>query len=227
MILYLTSAKADNDKFDLDEGIVGRYKFLSFSATNNMFNVSANNNKIYLKENGSDIVATLTNGYYDINELKTELSLQLNSTMSGTVSVIVDSKTNKFTITNTLGFYFTFGTNTASTARKLLGFDASDGLIYTTSISSDKPADLNPCKELFINFVENDQKMIHGQDYFNSSLLINTSSGFGETMRYVNVDNFNQYVDFKNTKRIKVKFHDLNENVINLNSDYSIILEEC
>ena len=225
MLLYLNSEKADNNVFKLDEAIVGKYKLQSFSFTNNMYNVNDTNNKIYINENGDNLTATLTNGYYDINDLKTHLSTVLNSTMSGTVTITLNSNTNKYTIANTLNYYFTFGSNTLNSARKLIGFNAVDGT-NATSHTSDVVVDLNPCREFFINIVENDYKNIYGQNYFNSSLFINGIAGFGETMRYINDDNFNQYITLKNTKSMCVEFHDLNENEIDLNSDYSIVLQK-
>ena len=225
-ILYLNSKNARNSIHYLDEAVVGKYKLLSFCYTNNLFNVNDNNNKIYLNENGSNKIGTLTNGFYDLDQLMLNITTALNLVCSGTVATTLDSTTNKYTITNTLNYYFTFETNTDNSARKLLGMNASDGTNNTSQTSS-VPVDVNTYKEIFMNIVENDCKNVCGVNYFNTSLVINGSGLFGEMMRYINVDNFDQYLKIKNTKSLEVKFHDVDENIINLNSDYSIILKKC
>ena len=224
-ILYLYSSNARDNTYYLNEAIKGKYKLLSFCFTNNIFNVNDTNNKIPFNENGVDLVATLTNGYNDINDLKDNISSALNNVASGTLSVAVDTKTNKFTIANGLAFYFTFGTNTSNSSRILLGFNESDG---SNSIgqTSDNPSDLNTYKNVFIDIADNNKKEVFGVNYFNSSLIVNGLGGFGEIFRYVDSDNFNQIIDFKNTKSFEIKFHDDSNNTIDLNSEYCIILKK-
>ena len=227
MKLYLDSSKMVNGEFDLDEPINGKYKLLSFAFTNNLYNVDDTNNKIYINENGVDLTATLTNGYNDASDLESNISVAMNQVTSGTIVVSYDSKTNKFTITGTLPIYFTFGSNITNSARKLMGFNASDGIPSITTQISDVAIDLNTYKEIFVNFNENNDRQIVGVNYFNSSLIIFGNCVMGELMRYTKENFGEQYVDFKTTKTITVKMHDLNENVLNLNSDYSIVLEKC
>lgn len=224
MKLYLHSSDTTNNKFKLDEPISGLWKLQSFCCTNNIFNVNNNNNKIYINENGTDYTVTLTNGYYDFNSLQSHLQTQITSTISGTMTVTTDSNTNKYTFSNTITFYFTFGTNTTNSARKLIGFNQIDGTTSTTQ-TSDNPIDLNNHKSFFINISENDDRDIIGTSYFNTSLFISGEGGFGDIIRYKNVDNFNQFVKFRNTKTLEFSFHDINNNTIDLNSDYEIILE--
>ena len=229
MKLYLDSTLATNNKFKLDNFISGTWKLLYFSFTNNIFNVNDTNNKIYFTEVSTERTATLTNGYYDVNELKTEIQTAINNVASATFTVSVDTKTNKYTFTNgsTTNFYFTFGTNTTNSARKLLGFNANDGTT-NTSQTSNKPVDLNTYPNIFVKIQEDDNTDILGLSFFTSSLVVNGTGSFSDIVRYNNNDNFDQYVRFhKNTKTITLKIHDLNNNDIDLNSDYSIILEKC
>lgn len=226
-ILVLHSNNARNDIHYLDDAIVGKYKLLSFSFTNNIFNVTDYNNKVYINENGTDITITLDNGYYDTTDFVSHLSTKLNASCVGSVTVAINNNTNKLTITNTLDFYFTFGTNTTNSARKLMGFNESDGLIYSLSKTSDVPIDLNTCKNVFVNIVENDNKNVQGVGYFNTSLVIHGIGNFGELVRYIDKDNFDQYIDLKNTKSLKITTHDIDENNIDLNSDYIIIFNKC
>ena len=223
-ILFLHSDKAFNNIFTLDKKIVGEYRLLSFVSTNNIYNVSDNNNKIYWTENSVDKITILTNGHYNYVDFKSHVSTQLNNTGSGTVSVTFNENTRKFTITDTLSIYFTFGTNTSNSARKLLGFNESDGTPSLFTQTSDTAIDLNPCKNIFINIKQDNHKNIEGIDFFNSSLVINGIGEFGEILRYIDVDNFYQITKFRQTKQLKVSFHDATNNSIELNSEYQIIL---
>lgn len=228
MKLFLHSDLAsNNNKFTLDNYISGVWKLLSFSFTNNIFNVNNHNNKIYFTEASTSRTATLTNGYYDINELKTEITTQMNSVSSSTFSITLDTKTRKYTFTNSpvTNFYFTFGTNTTNSARKLLGMNKTDGTSSTTQ-TSDKPIDLNTCQNIFITINEDNNTDINGLSFFNASLVINGVGEFGQTLRYNNNDNFDQYVRFRNTKTLIINFHDSNNNNIDLNSEYQIILQK-
>ena len=228
-ILLLHSDKSNSNVYTLDKRIQGIYRFKSFVSTNNMYNVNDTNNKIYFNETvglgTNDYIATLTNGYYDANDLNTNISTAISNQASGIITVSYDDNTSKYTITNTNEFHFTFGSNTSNSAHKLLGFNASDG---TDSLSqtSDVPIDLNPCKNIFVTITEDDNRYVEGIDFFNCSLVVNGVSGFGEIMRYIDVDNFIQLLKFKNTKQLSVSFHDANNNIIDLNSEYQIILQK-
>ena len=224
-LIFLHSDKSNNNVFKLDKKIQGYYQLKSFVATNNLYNVTDNNNKIYVNENGNDITITLTNGYYYASDLKTHLQTQMNNAMTGTVTVSLNDNTYKFTITNTLLFSFEFLSNTTNTARKLIGFNA-ENKFHALTQTSDVPIDLNPCKNIFITFTQDDNRGVEGIDFFNCSLVVNGNKDFGDVLRYVDVDNFTQTVKFKNTKIINVSFHDASNNNIDLNSEYQIILKK-
>lgn len=225
MILYLDSQNSTNNSFKLDDPVHGIYKLLSFTCTNNLYNVNDYNNKIYINENGTDFTIILTNGYYDITDLQTHIEQRCNSSLNGTFTVSVDTNTNKFTFSNTLTFYFTFNTNTRNSARKLLGMNAVDGE-SSTSITSDIAIDLNTYKDIFINIKQNDDRNILSSNHFNTSFIVNGTGSFGEILRYINDDNFNQDAKFYNTKALTLRFHDINNNDIELNSEYQIILQK-
>ena len=227
MKLYLDSSKSTNNRFTLDNTINGRWELISFVCTNNLFNVNEYNNKVYFNENGTDRIATLTVGSYYITDLKTELANAMNNVGSANYSVSIDTSTNKYTITNSgsVNFYFTFGSNKTNSARRLLGMNETDGTNGITQ-SSDIPADLNTHKNIFININENNDRDVNGQSFFNTSFIINGVGSFGEIMRYVKTDNFSQYVKLRNTKHIEVKIHDIDNNSIDLNSNYVLILEK-
>ena len=225
-MLYLNSKLTTNNKYKLDEPINGTFKLVSFTFTNNIFNVNDTNNKIYFNENGSNLITKLDNGFYDSTDFVSHLNTKLNETAIGTITTNINENTRKLTITNTLNMYFTFGTNTTNSAHTLMGFNNTDGS-PSTSITSDKCIDLNTYKNVWIDFVQNNNRLIYGTDYFNTSLYISGLGNFGEIVRYIETDNFEQYVCFKNTKEIKLNFHDTNHNNIDLNSDYELIFQKC
>ena len=224
-LLFLDSSKASNNIYKLDKRIQGAYKLVGFVTTNNMFNINSYNNKIYWNENGTDKITTLTTGHYNTEEYRSHVNTQLNDSASGTITVTLDDNTRKLTITDTVNFYMTFGTNTSNSARKLLGFDGVDGT-NATSHTSDTPIDLNTHKNIFITFEQDDHRNLEGLSFFNPSLVINGVGAFGEICRYIDNDNFHQFVKFRQTKKIKIKFHDTSNNTIDLNSEYQIILQK-
>ena len=220
MILILIGSE-NNGKFTLDNPIQGKWKLLSFCFTNNIYNINDTNNKIYINENGTDFTITLDSGYYDVNDLKTEITSKLQSSLTGTIVVSIDSS-NKFTITNTKSFKFTFGSNTTGSARKLLGMNAVDD-DNANSHTSDIPIDLNTHKNIFINIKEDSGRDVTSTSHFSTSLVVNGVGSFGDMLRYNNHDNFDQYINFRNTKAITIRTHDLDNNDVDLNSEYSII----
>lgn len=225
-ILFLDSKKASNNKFKLDESISGIYKLLSFTFTNNIFNINDTNNKVYWNENSIDKISTLTNGFYEATDLNSHISTILNQDGSGTITSSFNDINSKFTITNTLNMYFTFGSNTTNSASKLLGFNDTDGSA-STSITSDNCIDLNTYKNIWIDLTQNNNRNINGIDYFNTSLFITGLGNYGEIMRYIKNDYFDQYIKLQNTKLLELSFHDNNHKDIELNSDYEIILQKC
>ena len=225
--LYLHSSQASNNTYTLDQPITGKYRLLGFNCTNNIFNVNDTNNKIYINENSVNLIGNLTNGYYDASDFITMCSSVLNGVCSGTISISRNSNTNKLTIDNDgFSFYFSFGTNTTNSARKLLGFDETDGT-NSTAQTSNIPIDLNTCKSFFINISDNDDKDIQGINFFNTSFFIQGTGGFGEILRYIVRDNFEQIIKFsRGIKKIEIEFHDLNNNSVDLNSEYEILFEK-
>ena len=224
-LLILHSDKSNNNVFTLDNRIVGDYQLKSFVATNNLYNITDLNNKIYVGENDTNITITLTNGYYYASDLKTHLQTKMNEVMTGTISVSFDEITNKFTITDTIVFSFDFLANTTNSARKLIGFNEKNTSQSLTHVS-DIPIDLNPHKNIFITITQDDNRSLEGIDFFNCSFVVNGHKDFGDVLRYVDIDNFTQIVKFKNTKKINVSFHDASNNNIDLNSEYQIIFRK-
>ena len=108
----------------------------------------------------------------------------------------------------------------------MLGFNESDG-VASTSQTSDICIDLNTYKQIFINIAENNDKNIQGSGYFDTTFAIENLQNFGEIMNYNKQYGYEQYVKFHNNKTLDIIFHDIDKNIININSDYIIILQKC
>ena len=226
-LLLIDSNDLNSDnQLTFDNKIQGDYQLETFVFTNNLYNVDDTNNKVYINENSNNLTATLTNGFYDSNDFRTQLQTQMNAVCSGTISITLDDNTGKLAISNdTHNFYFTFATNTTNSARKLMGFNQSDGT-NASSQTSDIAMDLNTHKCFFVNIEENNNKNIDSPSYFNTSLLIQATGSFGETARHIKNDNFNQYVKFRNEKKIKFKIHDKSNNTLDLQSEWFMVLRQ-
>ena len=224
-LLLIESSDLTNNQIKFDNPIKDRYELVAFSFTNNIYNVNDRNNQVYITENTTDYTIPLTNGFYNAEDLREHLQTRMNAVASGTYTITLDENTNKFNISSTITFYFTFGTNTSNSARLLLGMNETD---QSTSItqSSDNPIDLNDDKCFYININENDDKNIEGITFFNTSFMIQATGNFGEKSTYNNSDNFKQQVKFRNIKTLTFKIHDRNMNTIDLNSEWLMVLKK-
>lgn len=105
-------------------------------------NITASNNRIdFAEDGGGELNATLTVGIYSTAELLVEIKTQLDATGTGTYTVTYDgisgTNTELYTIAvaggaTTVQFFWHSGTNVATNAREILGFQQVD----TTDIAS-------------------------------------------------------------------------------------------
>ena len=223
MLLLIDSNKLSNHKITFDEPIEGKYKLISFQYTNNIYNVNENNNKIYMiNDYTGATIDTLTEGHYNEVDFITHLSSQISGYFNSAPTL--DDNTHKIYFDVGDDISWTFGTNTENSARKLIGMNEQD-TYKQNSHYSDNPIDLNPIKSFFINITHNDDKNIQGTDYFNTSLIIPVTTGFGDNTCNTQEDFGCQYVKFHRTKTLQFKFHDINNNTVNLNSEWIMVLQ--
>jgi len=228
--ILISSQNIHGNIVRLDEDLHGCYVFSGFYGTNSFYNVTSTNNKVNIIDNGSPFILTLTNGSYTAATLKTQLTTQLNFVGNGnTYTCDYSAETGKYTVTaNTNNFYFTFGSNTTNSARKLLGFDETDGTAGLTQ-SSDNVVQLTIHPVMYLTITQDIRKHIRGQNHYQSSLMLwDTDSTFGTAFR-MNIDaNNSQIVEFNHTKFIRLSFYDENFNAIDFNgTDWSLILKKA
>ena len=206
-------------RFDLDDIVSGRFKLVGFYMTDNIYNVTTKNNKVYTSAG----TYTIPVGYYP-----TALDMAKTIEDSGDGYTITQhSRTNKLTFVST-SFSFTWGTNKTNSARKLLGFTEQDTASNTTHTSDIAP-DICPHKVIFVDIDQVRRKSINSPNYFSTTFALSGSSSFGGVLRVTKNDSFSQYIHFdKNTRHIGYRFHDADGHELDLNgSEWFMILESA
>ena len=153
MYYILKSNDVSNNVINTRQIMEGTYQLHSFTCTNNIYNVTANNNILPYQEGASYNAIELTQQYANGSDLASDIATKINEVSDGTATCEYSYNTGKFTITNTTNFYFNFGDITTNTCYNLIGFSQSnttDG----TSVTSDNIANLVPFKHILINIQE-------------------------------------------------------------------------
>lgn len=228
MFRIISSENKLGNLITLDESLSGIYKLILFTTTNNLYNITDNNNKIYVKINLVLKTATLTNGSYDSTDLKSHMETILTALeASTTFTITLDSNTNKYTFTSIGNHHsFEFADNTTNSARKLLGFDEENTLGASFITTSTNGIQLSPNKIIYMRLREEDNQLVQGQNHFLASFFLYDNSSFGDVFRYENDKNYIQSVKFNRNKNLTSRFYDENWNDIDLNgSDWTLILQ--
>jgi len=207
-----------------NQSLDGTYKLLKVVMSNNIYAVNNFNNKIYFEDNGGDLTATLSNGTYTATELISNIQTQMDAVSANTYTVVHNTNNNKYTISTGVNFRFKFASFTANSARKLLGFDAVDGVL-STSQTSTNALDLSPYKSIYIDLPEGGSNAKISNNVA-SSIPVSVSTDFGNVIRETYED---EDIEFKFNKKnqISYKIHDDVNNEIDLNGgDWEIILKK-
>ena len=119
------------------DNVIG-FRLIKAMVPNSIYTVNDNNRNIIIKlSSGSDVSINLTSSSYTFNELGDHLISTLNShgSLSG-FSITKDSKTLKYTISNSTSFRIKWNSSSGS-AYRLFGFfnidDTSDNTSYTSN----------------------------------------------------------------------------------------------
>ena len=119
------------------EVLHGTYSLKAMSLGVTYYNVNSTNNMVYFTDTGGARTCALTPQYYiSMAALATNLATAMNSVGSGTVSVTASASTLRLTITNTVAFSMTFGTNTLNSASIILGFVGNSAGAAITQIGT-------------------------------------------------------------------------------------------
>lgn len=210
----------------VDQELEGSYAIHAFYGHNAFYNITANNNKVYVNDNSVSYIVTLDSGNYSSEDLREHLQTKLNA-MGGSNSYTVtySSITAKYTFTgDTNNFYFEFGTNTSNDARKLLGFNATDGTGALTQVSNNViQLSIHPI--IYARIKQDICYKVMSKNHFYASFMIFDKSSFGESLRMVDV-NHPVIVQLKRTKAIDITFFDEDHNELDFNgTEWSLVLK--
>ena len=126
----------------LHETLSGRYQLMSIQLPVTYFTLNSTNNQVYWND-GSDRVCSLTHGYYSsMATVAAEVAAKMTAAGAGTVTCAVSTLTNVISITNTVPFVMTFGSNTLNSAADVLGF-SSDNVAAATTKSGSRTMNLS------------------------------------------------------------------------------------
>ena len=210
--------------FYLIDDIKGEYKLHSFKFTNNIYNVTSNNNRIVLANTSDTLLADvrLTEGYYT----GTEIASMITSDVYSGFAAGYDNKTGKFTFSLGGGFKM-LNQGYADMSYGLLGFDNNDYTSDGNTLTSVNVADLIPVKEIYIKIKDDKLKAVRSQTLNDYSLMVyDKLSTFGSIFHYTCEDRINQQtINLKPTKRLEIKICDNEGNILQI-SNWCMILEK-
>ena len=209
---------------------VGNYHLQFANVQNTSYTVRTNvNDTIYFNENSTNKSATITPGYYTSSTIAAAIKSAMDTASSAfaTFTVTFSSATQKLTIASTQNFSLTFGTYTARSIARLLGFNAADTTAATSAIGNN-----------VINFGEPLSFAIRireAADYNVScingsyaSFVIPMDVGYGEYKYYRSNYDFPQYCRFTTRcTRLNIEIRDFEGNILDLNgSDFELCLRK-
>lgn len=204
------------------------YELLSFHTINHFYNVEAGvNDKIYFIEDAGSLVATLDPGHYTTATLLAEAVSKMGAAGVTTYNVgsLYDANTGKYTFVPAAGnLGFEFLSNSAATARKLLGKDALDDVVAPTQ-TSDTVADLRLHSNYFIQIPQEGNKHITLLDGSEYSLMVPLNSVFGEHIHHRKQEHYQQLLSFTtNINAMDIKLFTQDGVAIVNMPDYELIL---
>lgn len=217
-----SSSSSHNFAIKLPREICGEYEVEYVQMYNNFYTIQAGlNDKIYWNDNSTNHTTTITPGIYATsgsNNIATEIGTQMTADTSAgaTVTAAFDAISQKLTITSDQNFLLKFGTNTASSAAKTLGFTNADTSADTTATAS-YLSNLGGPTSVNIRIAESDiTTWVNGQGQYGSILLpMNVSQG---ALKYYARDDFPQFIGFSRpVSQLNIVITDTSGNTISQN----------
>lgn len=226
------SSNTGNCTIAFTEAISGSYKIDSILIPNTINTFDTNrNNKIYFYDSAtaSNLTATITPGIYTSSNIASAVQTAMNAAGSSTTyTVSLSSVSNKLTMTPASGtFYFKFLTNDNNdSCFRELGFNKTDGTA-AGSQTSDNMINLNSTLSLLIDIAEAKDCDIRlsGSSPIDCVIYCPITSATGS---YTNItgNQINQVLNFNGAKSLRVVFRDNNGRIVNLNSDWEILMSK-
>ncbi len=193
------SPSSQNFTVALAENVQGTYQFVSFSMTNNLYNIVASeNDQVHMNHSvDGDNTVTLTAGHYTSATLIAELETQLETISAVTYTVAYDATNGKITVTPGSGnFGYKFATTTTRTSRYILGKDEVDDT-PASSIESDNPIDLRLHDNIVLKISEDNFQHVTLPTGLEASVIVPIDEiPFGDTIHYKLNQGYPQFFKF-------------------------------
>lgn len=201
-------------------------ELLTFSLPMTFYNVNENNNKIYFND-GTDKIATLTPGNYDITDFLAELKTEMDSVSTITFTPTYSNISMKITITGDSAFTLTFGTNTTNSSSKILGFPDVDTSSSVTQVGTNT---INLSVPLYINIcIDGFSSSIKSSNHFdNATFCCHTFGNGSDVFTWNSSNSYEQIIPCTddNIQSIHVIIKDYNNQLLELNGgNWSMLLK--
>jgi hypothetical protein len=230
--IYLNSAVADkyyNDSISDCEFVLpvieipnGFHIYLSLHSAlipYSFYNINATNNVLNYNINSIDYSLTIDEGNYNVNQLITFLSTNMNG-----MSIVYNSITNKFTFSYTSAFSLL----SSSTCFSIIGFNSSTSYTSTANILKSVNC-INMHQIKCINIVTNLSTYNINKSFLNNFSILScipVNSPPYSIIEYNNSNNYRCNLFMNELQTIKIKLVDEYENLINLNGcHFSLTLQ--
>lgn len=199
---------------------VNSVELLSFNCPLTMYNVNSSNNTIYFND-GSARSVVLPPSNYDVYALIAAIKVAMESVSALTFTVTYSDQTLKITVTGSLAFSFTFGTNTSYSASKIIGFNNAN---TSSSVTQTGNNAINLSIPLYIMIkVDGFSSSIKSSNpYDNATFVVSTVGNNSDILTWTPGSFYQQRVlSFNdNVSDLRVVLRDYNNTQIDLNGGH-------
>lgn len=203
----------------------GTYAVKSILLPVTYHNVNANNSTIYFTDTGGARACQLPNGYYSqLSDLASAIATAMTAAGAGVVTCSVSSRTNVLTVSNTVAFNFTFGSNKANSAGRLMGFIADTD----TALSQTGTQTMNLNSTSCYNFIIDDASSeVVGMDGSRCTFKIPATTATPNEVYYEPSEQFPIRFTLTSTKVLRIRIMDDQFRILNnMRSDFYMILQK-
>jgi len=203
----------------------GTYALKSILLPVTYHNVNVNNNTIYFTDTGGVRTCQLPIGYYSqLPDFAAAVATAMTAVSAGVVTCSVSSRTNVLTVSNTVAFSFTFGSNKVNSAGRLMGFIADTAT--ATSQSGTQTMNLNSTS--CYNFLIDDASSeVVGMDGSRCTFKIPATTATPNEVYYEPSEQFPIVFTLTSTKVLRIRIMDDQFRILNnMRSDFYMMLQK-
>lgn len=203
----------------------GRYALKSILLPITYHNVNANNNTIYFTDTGGARTCQLPIGYYSqLPDFAAAVATAMTAAGAGVVTCSVSSRTNVLTVTNTVAFSFTFGSNKANSAGRLMGIVADTATALSQSGSQTMNLNSTSCYNFIIDGASSE---VVGMDGSRCTFKIPATTATPNEVYYEPSEQFPIIFTLTSTKVLRIRIMDDQFRILNnMRSDFYMMLQK-